>query len=126
MEDVGEKEAPSNLDLGCSDCAVLQAATTCSSEPIPKFQNGTEALQREQESRTCHKSRALTEEERAKLERDTNLVSEFKQGKLEKEAQKNWDLFYKRNTTKFYKDRHWTLREFEELCGSDQQVISDW
>uniref|UniRef100_UPI0031B8B38C tRNA N(3)-methylcytidine methyltransferase METTL6 n=1 Tax=Homo sapiens TaxID=9606 RepID=UPI0031B8B38C len=31
------------------------------------------------------------------------------------EAQKNWDLFYKRNSTNFFKDRHWTTREFEEL-----------
>ncbi|KAG8009771.1 Methyltransferase-like protein 6 [Nibea albiflora] len=43
------------------------------------------------------------------------LVSDFKQLKLEREAQKNWDLFYKRNTTNFFKDRHWTTREFEEL-----------
>ncbi|KAM9782596.1 tRNA N(3)-cytidine methyltransferase METTL6 [Neosynchiropus ocellatus] len=43
------------------------------------------------------------------------LVSEFKQMKLEKDAQKNWDLFYKRNSTNFFKDRHWTTREFQEL-----------
>ncbi|XP_061918576.1 tRNA N(3)-methylcytidine methyltransferase METTL6 isoform X2 [Entelurus aequoreus] len=43
------------------------------------------------------------------------LVPAFKQMKLEEEAQKNWDLFYKRNTTHFFKDRHWTGREFEEL-----------
>uniref|UniRef100_A0A2D4GH11 tRNA N(3)-cytidine methyltransferase n=1 Tax=Micrurus corallinus TaxID=54390 RepID=A0A2D4GH11_MICCO len=43
------------------------------------------------------------------------LISDFKQQKLEKEAQKNWDLFYKRNSTNFFKDRHWTTREFEEL-----------
>ncbi|KAM9308154.1 tRNA N(3)-cytidine methyltransferase METTL6 [Gastrophryne carolinensis] len=50
-----------------------------------------------------------------KLQNDRVLVSEFKQMKLEKEAQKNWDLFYKRNSTNFFKDRHWTTREFEEL-----------
>ncbi|XP_053744346.1 tRNA N(3)-methylcytidine methyltransferase METTL6 [Synchiropus splendidus] len=43
------------------------------------------------------------------------LVSAFKQMKLEKDAQKNWDLFYKRNSTNFFKDRHWTTREFQEL-----------
>ncbi|XP_027727952.1 methyltransferase-like protein 6 isoform X2 [Vombatus ursinus] len=46
---------------------------------------------------------------------DGRVVSAFKQAKLEKEAQKNWDLFYKRNSTNFFKDRHWTTREFEEL-----------
>lgn len=56
----------------------------------------------------------LTQKEMEKLEREI-LVSDFKQIKLEKEAQKNWDLFYKRNSTNFFKDRHWTTREFEEL-----------
>ncbi|KAM3873518.1 tRNA N(3)-cytidine methyltransferase METTL6 [Diretmus argenteus] len=60
-------------------------------------------------------ARVLTPEEVGKLSGDRVLVSDFKQMKLEKEAQKNWDLFYKRNTTNFFKDRHWTTREFEEL-----------
>ncbi|XP_010883596.2 tRNA N(3)-methylcytidine methyltransferase METTL6 [Esox lucius] len=60
-------------------------------------------------------ARTLTLEEIEKLTGDQTLVSDFKQMKLEKEAQKNWDLFYKRNTTNFFKDRHWTTREFEEL-----------
>ena len=68
---------------------------------------------------TRHHVRELTEDERVKLEADKTLVTEFKQNKLEKEAQKNWDLFYKRNTTKFFKDRHWTTREFSELCGRE-------
>lgn len=62
-----------------------------------------------------HKSRILTPEEAEKLASDQILVSDFKQQTLEKEAQKNWDLFYKRNSTNFFKDRHWTTREFEEL-----------
>ena len=64
-----------------------------------------------------HHARRLTPEEQQKLSSDTRIVSEFKQSKLEAEAKKNWDLFYKRNTTKFFKDRHWTTREFHELCG---------
>nr|KAF6420764.1 methyltransferase like 6 [Molossus molossus] len=60
-------------------------------------------------------ARILSSEEEEKLKRDQDLVSDFKQQKLEKEAQKNWDLFYKRNSTNFFKDRHWTTREFEEL-----------
>ncbi|CAL1537659.1 unnamed protein product [Lymnaea stagnalis] len=61
-------------------------------------------------------TRELSEEELSKLLADTDCIVEFKQNKLEAEAQKNWDLFYKRNTTKFFKDRHWTKREFEELA----------
>ncbi|GAB6026856.1 Methyltransferase-like protein 6 [Chamberlinius hualienensis] len=70
-------------------------------------------------------ARELTDEEKLKLMKDSNFVSEFKQLKLEKEAQKNWDLFYKRNTTNFFKDRHWTTREFEELCGDTSQTPTD-
>lgn len=60
-------------------------------------------------------ARVLTPEEWDRLSGERALVSDFKQMKLEKDAQKNWDLFYKRNTTNFFKDRHWTTREFEEL-----------
>jgi len=68
--------------------------------------------------------RILTHEEIQKLEGDTEVLSDFKQQKLEKEARKNWDLFYKRNTTKFFKDRHWTTREFKELCGERVSIAA--
>lgn len=64
--------------------------------------------------------RILSEEELEKLKNDQVLVSEFKQQRLEIDAKKNWDLFYKRNTTNFFKDRHWTKREFEELKACRQ------
>ena len=35
--------------------------------------------------------------------------------KIEREAKKNWDLFYKVNKTNFYKDRHYIKHEFIEL-----------
>jgi len=49
---------------------------------------------------------------------NSRLVSEFKANKLELEAKKNWDLFYKRNEVNFFKDRHWTTREFQELIDT--------
>merc|ERR1712212_578967 len=64
---------------------------------------------------TSQSVRVLTDNEKEKLAKDTTLVSEFKKNKLEAEARKNWDLFYKRNSTNFFKDRHWTHREFPEL-----------
>jgi methyltransferase-like protein 6 len=42
-------------------------------------------------------------------------VSEFWKAKYELEAAKNWNLFYKRHETRFFKDRHWTIREFDFL-----------
>ena len=44
-------------------------------------------------------------------------VSDYKREKLEKESKKHWDLFYKRNSTHFFKDRHWCGREFPELLS---------
>lgn len=35
--------------------------------------------------------------------------------KYEKDAKRNWDIFYKNNQTHFYKDRHYIKLEFQEL-----------
>ena len=57
------------------------------------------------------------------LQFDTSSpMSRFLQEKLEKDAKKNWDLFYKRNGDRFFKDRHWTLREFQELDSGDHDL----
>ncbi|KAJ7389810.1 Methyltransferase-like protein 6 [Desmophyllum pertusum] len=69
--------------------------------------------------------RVLTEEEKKKVDDNSKIVSDFKQNKLEKEAQKNWDLFYKRNTTNFFKDRHWTTAEFKELLFDSDNNVPD-
>lgn len=66
----------------------------------------------------CDNEKILTEEEQQRLDyQNSKLVSEYKAQMLEKEAQRHWDLFYKRNEDRFFKDRHWTTREFEELLG---------
>lgn len=65
----------------------------------------------------------MSEEERKKLDSDTELVSDFKRKKLEQDAKKNWDLFYRRNKTNFFKDRYWTFREFDEL-NEDYNLIN--
>ncbi|KAI9094659.1 S-adenosyl-L-methionine-dependent methyltransferase [Phlyctochytrium arcticum] len=49
------------------------------------------------------------------LANQDKTVSDFQYNKLIKDYVRNWDLFYKRNTTNFFKDRHWTAQEFEEL-----------
>jgi methyltransferase-like protein 6 len=63
-------------------------------------------------------ARELTLEERTKLQlQNERLVSRHQAAKLELYAKRYWDLFYKRNERKFFKDRHWTAREFKELCS---------
>ncbi|CAD7014253.1 unnamed protein product [Ceratitis capitata] len=60
--------------------------------------------------------KSLTDEEKCRLEaQNSRMVPEFKAKKLEEQAQRHWDIFYKRNETHFFKDRRWTTREFEEL-----------
>ncbi len=72
-----------------------------------------------------HYARELTEEERTGLKRDSICISDYKGGKLEQDAKKNWDLFYKRNSTHFFKDRHWITREFPELLGPLSELRVD-
>ncbi|RCN41918.1 Tat binding protein 1(TBP-1)-interacting protein, partial [Ancylostoma caninum] len=59
--------------------------------------------------------RELTEEEKKKLQQQ-DVVNEFKQKKLEAEAQKNWDRFYNRNRDNFFKDRNWSGQDLQDLC----------
>ncbi|KAN0062804.1 hypothetical protein ACQY0O_004624 [Thecaphora frezii] len=39
--------------------------------------------------------------------------------KTTREAAQNWDRFYKHHADKFFKDRHWTTREFGKQIGKD-------
>lgn len=76
---------------------------------------------RDQNSVYSIEDRELSSEECFKLQlQNERLVSEYQATKLEMNAKRYWDLFYKRNETKFFKDRHWTTREFKELCGSGE------
>ena len=60
---------------------------------------------------------ALSSEQISALElQNLRPVSSFRSNKFEKESKKHWDIFYKRNETRFFKDRHWTIREFVEIC----------
>ncbi|ETN86137.1 methyltransferase domain protein [Necator americanus] len=59
--------------------------------------------------------RQLTDEEKEKL-RQQDIVNQFKQNKLESEAQKNWDRFYNRNRDNFFKDRNWSGQDMQQLC----------
>ncbi|XP_069354151.1 tRNA N(3)-methylcytidine methyltransferase METTL6 isoform X3 [Maniola hyperantus] len=73
-----------------------------------------------------HRLKELTEEEKQRLElQNSRMIPEGKASKLEREARRHWDLFYKRNETKFFRDRHWTTREFQELINfdSDEQIV---
>lgn len=62
----------------------------------------------------------LTEVMRESLERqDSRLISKHIADDVEKNNKKYWDLFYKRNETRFFKDRNWTVNEFREFVDED-------
>lgn len=69
-----------------------------------------------------HCLKVLSDEEKRRLEaQNSRIVPEAKALKLEREARRHWDIFYKRNETKFFRDRHWTTREFQELINFDPE-----
>lgn len=63
---------------------------------------------------------ALTEKAKEALSlQDSRPCEVFRAEKFQRESKKHWDLFYKRNETRFFKDRHWTTREFQELIEDE-------
>lgn len=56
---------------------------------------------------------------------DRIVASPFMVAKLEREAAKNWDVFYRRHQDRFFRDRHWTDREFEALKEAITVVKDD-
>lgn len=83
--------------------------------------DSTDGSEDSAEISACNRKQ-LSEEEEAKLQaQNSRLVPEFKARQLELQAQKHWDLFYKRNETRFFKDRRWTTREFEELLSDPSE-----
>ncbi|KAF9352229.1 Methyltransferase-like protein 6 [Mortierella sp. AD094] len=52
-------------------------------------------------------------------------IKPFWVNKYKNEAAKNWDRFYKRNETRFYKDRHWIEREFTIYKGASNNTDND-
>lgn len=70
--------------------------------------------------------KSLTDDEKLKLEeQNKRLITGFKARQLEVQAQKHWDLFYKRNETRFFKDRRWTTREFQELIQEGETLTDE-
>lgn len=68
----------------------------------------------------------MAKEAQKVIDLDQKAANEFWYNKHEKDAKRNWDIFYKNNTTKFFKDRHYIDREFSELGeikNSDQKYV---
>ena len=98
-----EKSVPSSLSAvtaccPCSDSTFSSSAVVESSDTTVEDSTGEECS-------VCE-TRLLSPEDVAALSRQNDrLVTPSRQARLEREACKSWDLFYKRNETRFYKDR---------------------
>lgn len=76
-----------------------------------------------------HRLKELTDDEKQRLEaQNSRLIPEVKAAKLEREAKRHWDIFYKRNETKFFRDRHWTTPGVVAPRGFDRlpRATSRW
>ncbi|XP_055328847.1 tRNA N(3)-methylcytidine methyltransferase METTL6-like [Paramacrobiotus metropolitanus] len=87
-------------------------------------ENGEENCQHLIEAHKESLPRDLSPEDFLQLAKhDSRPVTAFKRTQLENDSRKNWDKFYKRNGDKFFKNRHWTTREFEELANLSQTGV---
>lgn len=51
------------------------------------------------------------------------MLDDFWQKKYRAESAKAWNCFYKRHDTRFFRDRHWTWREFPELLDPNVKSL---
>lgn len=50
-----------------------------------------------------------------KLSQNVEPVTTFRANQIDRDLRKNWDIFYKRNGTRFFKDRHWPIDDISRL-----------
>lgn len=67
----------------------------------------------------------LTKKAEEIISADTTPLKEFWYQKHEQDAKRNWDIFYKNNGNKFFKDRHYIDREFTEILGFTEKSDKD-
>eukprot|EP00455_Lapot_gusevi_P034374 TRINITY_DN3787_c0_g3_i1.p1 TRINITY_DN3787_c0_g3~~TRINITY_DN3787_c0_g3_i1.p1 ORF type:complete len:337 (-),score=92.10 TRINITY_DN3787_c0_g3_i1:52-1011(-) len=107
----GKESEPENLQGDQNDFEEKTETFDCESKMRPKVSSAV--------SDTIPSEQPCDEEDISQyqeiLSRDSTVLSAYWADKYEKEASKNWDKFYKRNETNFFKDRHYLDREFEEL-----------
>ena len=63
---------------------------------------------------TSKETRQLTSKDQQLLKNNSStFLTDFKKRKLEIDAKRHWDIFYKNNTVNFFKDRNWLQNEFD-------------
>jgi len=112
------RESLTEISINDYSARILLASDEPPAAIRPRFPHKMNDSAENGESEMSHVAKRLTPEEVDRMRaQDSRLVSEFRAIQLERNAKKHWDLFYKRNDTRFFKDRHWTTREFRELSG---------
>ncbi|CDW80271.1 actin-binding protein [Stylonychia lemnae] len=109
----------------------LQAEEQQLNDQFNQAQDALEDIKQNQdqeESKTTQKVKyyqwdeEMTDQANSILLQETNQMTQEMYAKLEKDAKRNWDIFYKNNKTNFYKDRHYIKFEFSELSDRIQSI----
>ena len=57
------------------------------------------------------------------LSKDRRVASEFTISQSIKAPSRQWDIFYKAHQQNFFKDRHWTHKEYSVLADDQEKEI---
>ncbi|KAM0792893.1 hypothetical protein ACM66B_002655 [Microbotryomycetes sp. NB124-2] len=82
------------------------------SQPAPVASTSTAPSGSTQKARI----RLPSDDPREIVKLNRTVAPAFQVNKHKKEAARNWDIFYKNNRDGFFKDRHWTDKDFVELA----------
>ena len=66
--------------------------------------------------------RELNQAEQDLLNKNSqSKLTDFKKNKLEIDAKRHWDIFYKNNGARFFKDRNWLERELGKVIDTEKE-----
>lgn len=62
------------------------------------------------------------------LGQNRRVATPFMISKCEREAARNWDIFYKRHEDRFFKNKNWTEKEFAQELGkgAEAETTPEW
>ncbi|CAH8853481.1 unnamed protein product [Trichobilharzia szidati] len=117
-------ELDEELNAESSKSSCSESSEDCDEQETEDDDDDSSLSSDENSPCDSHDSSVKEDEEVKKIltKQIDTLVTSFERTKLLSQAGKNWDRFYNRNGVRFFKDRHWTTREFVELSCLDNKT----